>query len=179
MISNKSQITIKVDYSSDRMCRYGYTKSWDENKKNATFILMNPSKGTEFKLDNTIVNINNYCVDSNFGSFTILNLFPLMTTKPNELSGKLLLNSDENNLYIEKALEMTNDIFIAWGSGKKYLRKKKELEKILNKNIFSTKKIKCWKEGNEYPKHLRIMRKKWTLSNYDFKHFDKTNNENN
>lgn len=171
MTKTNSTIEIEVDYSEDKTCRFGYKKQWNPEKKNATFILMNPSKGTEFKLDNTIVNINNYCVDNDFGSFTILNLFPFRTTSPNDLTAvnRELLNS-ENNEYIKLKLLLTNDIYIAWGSERKYIAKKRELENILNTNEIQPKNIRCWKKGNEYPKHLRIISGNWVLANYVFKH---------
>jgi len=169
---SSSTITIFVDYSQDRKYRYGYRKEWNKNKRNATFILMNPSKGTELKLDNTIVNINNYCVDNDFGSLTILNLFPLMATSPKELSGRLKEKSSENNQYIKTTLDKTKDIFIAWGYEKKYLRKKKEIEQILNLNNNKSKKIKCWSHNGKYPKHLRVMSEDWTVIDYKFKHIE-------
>lgn len=166
-----STIDIEVDYSEDKTCRFGYTKKWNALKSNATFILMNPSKGTEFKLDNTIVNINNYCIENDFGSFTILNLFPFMATSPSELTTEIReLFSCENKKYIKEKLTQTNDVFIAWGSERKFIKKKKEIEGILNLSQFKSKNIQCWKKGNDYPKHLRIISKDWILCKYIFKH---------
>ena len=171
MIEKKSNITIEIMGSNDLRFRYGYTKTWDTEKKKAIFILMNPSKGTELQLDNTIVVINNHCVREGFGGFSILNLFPLMATDPKELSWNLHLKSAENISFIEEALKHSEDIFIAWGSSDKYKKKKREIESVLFNSANKTKNIMCWENVNgEYPKHLRIMEPTWKLVPYESKY---------
>lgn len=161
-----SDISIKTTVSKNSDCRFVLTKTWNTDKPNALFILMNPSKGTSLKLDNTIVNINNHCVENNYGSFTIVNLFPLMATNPKELSGNLKREEANNIKYIKECLNTAEDIFIAWGVENKYVLKKREIEKIISNKI-APNKVFCWQDDKgKYPKHLRIMSDKWKLTQY-------------
>jgi hypothetical protein len=64
---------------------------WNSDKPNALFILLNPSKADVLRVDNTFCNIINQSIDLDFGSVTLVNLFPLMATEQKELRGKLEL----------------------------------------------------------------------------------------
>lgn len=169
MNKRSSQIEIVSVVSKDERCRFSYTKTWESDKPKALFILMNPSKGTELKLDNTIVNINNYCVDEGFGAFRIVNLFPLMATNPKELSGNFTLETDRNMKTISDSIDEFDLILIAWGTERKYVQRKREVEELLISKRINPDKILCWVDSEErYPKHLRILSKKWKLEPYKF-----------
>src|SRR5690554_1081928 len=158
---NSSTIQIQSTTSDDNSCRFLYSKKWHSNRPIALFILMNPSKGTEYKIDNTIVNINNFCIDNGFGEFRLVNLFPYMATDSKELNGKHEVGSKENLEIISSNIDECDKIYIAWGTEKKYIRKKRELEKLLVSKVQSSNDLLCWfdnKDGS-YPKHLRIISK--------------------
>ena len=167
------QVTSKC--SDDGVFRYSLEKIWENNKPKALFILINPSKGTSLKLDNTICNIVNYCVDGNYGAMRLVNLFPLMATSPQELSGKLKCGQQDNNIAIIESINWATNIYIAWGSNDKYqIKRKREVENILYEHC-SGKQIRCWMDSkNNYPKHLRIMSDSWVLLDYNYKFIECT-----
>lgn len=171
MIKTQSHILVESVFSDDGRCRFSYTKTWEAAKPKALFILMNPSKGTALKLDNTIVNITNYCVGGGYGSFRIVNLFPYMATDPKELIGNYEAGFEENMQTISESLSSCDRIFIAWGTEKKYVRRKREIERLFVESELASEKIWCWYDAEEYPKHLRILPDRWDLKPYVPKFF--------
>lgn len=174
MIEESIDLKVKAKFSTDRKFRFYLDKIWDEKKPKALFILMNPSKATCLKLDNTLCNIMNHCIDAGYGQMRLVNLFPLMATSPKELSGNLEQKKIENDTEILASLELADTIYVAWGTEDKYKTRKKEVEQML----FHIQRcpIKCWKDENgQYPKHLRIMGKQWELTDYVFKYIETTN----
>lgn len=174
MIEETVDLKIKAKFSKDRKFRFYLDKIWDENKPKALFILMNPSKATCLKLDNTVCNIMNYCIDAGYGQMRLVNLFPLMATSPTELSGNLQKKKNENNTEIITSLKLADTIYVAWGTEDKYKTRKREVEQMLLD--YQHSRIRCWKdESGEYPKHLRIMGKNWELVDYIFKYIEAEN----
>lgn len=171
MSVTKSTIEITCKFSKDKFFRYYLERKWNADKPKALFILMNPSKGTSLKLDNTICNIVNYCVENGYGAFRIINLFPFMATSPKDLSGNLKLGESENNKITINSIKLANSIYIAWGNEKKYIKRKRKVEEILTLNK-GDKKIYCWQDSrNNFPKHLRIMSSKWKKIIYKNKYY--------
>jgi len=169
MIEETITLKVKAKFSDDRKFRFYLDKVWDESKPKALFILMNPSKATCLKLDNTLCNIMNYCIEAGYGQMRLVNLFPLMAISQTELSGKLQLKKLENNAEITASVEFANTIYVAWGTEDKYKTRKSEVEQILFDN--QRGQIRCWKDKNgQYPKHLRIMSENWILTDYIFKY---------
>ena len=175
MNSDTQNVIVKSNFCSKNNLRFFLERIWNEELNKALFILMNPSKATTLKLDNTLCNIVNYSIDNNYGSLRLVNLFPTMATNPKDLSGKLKIGQVENNQEIIESIKWADRIFIAWGTDdKKYITRKKEVEEILQKNNVDNKDIFCWKDkDNKFPKHLRIMSDDWTLAKYNYKFLDK------
>ncbi|ENM0977360.1 DUF1643 domain-containing protein [Vibrio antiquarius] len=166
LIDSSSKLTVVTNGSNDGKFRFTLEKEWDATKRKALFILLNPSKGTELKLDNSICNIMNYSVEQGFGGFRLVNLFPLMATTTRELTGKLALGKKENDDAIRKSINWADVIYVAWGSGQNYITRKREVENFLSE-LASQKKVLCWKDPNgNYPRHLRILGKNWSLESY-------------
>lgn len=161
-------ISVTTEISDDKKLRFLLERTWDKTKPAALFILINPSKASIIKLDNTYCNIVNICVDSGYGSLKLVNLFPLMATNPAELKGSYCLGREENEKIIIREIDLVNDIFIAWGTEDNYKDRKEWFENLLRN---STKKnVYCWfDENGNYPKHLRILGKNWKKQEYDFK----------
>jgi len=159
-------IKVLAEFSDNKDLRYSLTKVWNSDKRRALFILLNPSKADVLRMDNTFCNIVNQCIDLDFGSVTLVNLFPLMATEQSELVGRLELGKDENLKVIGREINNIDDIFIAWGTeNKKYHQRKSDVESILKK--YNKKNICCWFDKNDsYPKHLRIVGKDWVIKKY-------------
>lgn len=130
-------------------------------------MLINPSKGTTLKLDNTICNIMNYCAENKYGSFRLVNLFPIMATSTKELSGRLSEGQQDNDTCIRDSLIWADTIYIAWGSDqKKYINRKRTVENMIFEYAPDKDKL-CWVDlENKYPRHLRIIEEGWALKQY-------------
>jgi hypothetical protein len=160
MVKDSAKISVEAEFSDDRQLRFSLSKLWNSDKPNALFILLNPSKADVLRVDNTFCNIINQCIDLDYGSVTLVNLFPLMATEQKELRGKLELGKSENLDVIERELSSTNDVFIAWGSEHyKYKERKLEFEALFKKHEPEIN-LRCWyNKDDSYPKHLRIVGK--------------------
>jgi hypothetical protein len=166
IITNCSTLNVVTEGSEDGKLRFTLQKTWDSNKNKALFVLINPSKGTALKLDNTICNITNIAVDNDFGCFRLVNLFPYMATNPKELSGKLDFGKEQNTIALRDSFNWADVIYIAWGTSKNHITRKREVEMLLSEFI-SQKPILCWKGMNgSYPRHLRIIEDNWELESY-------------
>ena len=159
--------------SADRKLRFLLERIWDKTKPSALFILLNPSKASCLKLDNTFCNIVNICVDKGYGSLKLVNLFPIMATDPSKIKSSYDLGKEENEKVILREINSVKDIFIAWGTEDNYKDKKIWFENLLQTHA-KNKRVLCWadKDGN-YPKHLRIVGKDWKEREYQFKYLEK------
>jgi hypothetical protein len=164
-------IQVSAEFSDDKTLRFSLTKTWNSDKPKALFILLNPSKADVVRMDNTFCNIVNQSIDLDFGSVTLVNLFPLMATDSKKLTGKLELGKEENLKIISREIISINDIFIAWGTdNNKYRQRKLEIELILKKH--GAKNVRCWFDKNKsHPKHLRIVGKDWLVKEYKYSFF--------
>lgn len=141
-----------------------YTNLQNEYPLHATIIMMNPAFADSEETDDTIENIkkffNNYnkIVENNgkFGSFDIVNLYPVRMPKSAKLNELLSLTKLETNNYqnfvknyIEKFCNK-NVIIAAWGS--KYNTKAKNLFKDIK-----ISNLKCYAKNKSSPKHFGSM----------------------
>lgn len=169
IITENSELKVQAKFSKDKTLRFYLEKVWDPRKQKALFILLNPSKATSLKLDNTLCNIMNHCIDEDFGQLMLTNLFPFMATNQAELAGNLNKGKTENNEILKSSIKSADSIYIAWGVGDNYKKRKREIEQILYDSRAAN--IKCWfDKNNKHPMHLRIMGKDWILKPYKFKY---------
>lgn len=164
----ESTIYNKAIFSQDKKYRYKLTTTWDENKKKATIIMLNPSKASELKSDKTVMNVTNFLIDTNeYGSLSIVNLFAYISTDPTQLFHRNKELEEVNDKYILQAVEKSDLIIIAWGSYiKDHVKRKRKVEEMLKSYKY---KIKCFKDDKgKKPRHPRDLTDKWTLDNYEF-----------
>jgi len=151
--------------SDNDLYRYQLTRSWNDDKQKATVIMLNPSKADMLKTDRTVMNVNNFMVDSDYGSMTIVNLFAYMTTDP-----KLLTQRDNdyeslNNDYLVEAFKSSDVIVVAW-TRSNHINRKREVERLLQS---FQEKVKCFAdETGKKPRHPRDLGESWTLEDYVF-----------
>ncbi|AUS10703.1 DUF1643 domain-containing protein [Bacillus subtilis] len=173
----KSSMETEAYFSKDREYRFLLKKEWSEKEiglrkrkkqdENIVFLLLNPNKADTLTIDKTVMNATNYTVEEEYGSMTILNLFPYMSLKPTKLVENSKKYIDCNRLFIEEACSEADLIIIGWGHRGEYRREKREVQKILKK-INKTDKLKCFKDDEkEPPLHLRNYNsKKWIAVEY-------------
>lgn len=138
--------------------RYFYYEKLPNNEPlHATVIMMNPAFADSEKPDDTIKNIKKYLNNENnkFGSFDIINLYPIRMPKSKKLNEFLKSTKSETEKYQKFVKSYLKEnckdhvIIAAWGNNK-------EDNKLAN-NLFKDLNIKfyCYgltKEG--YPKHF-------------------------
>lgn len=165
IIKKESTINIESIQTEDEKYRFVLTKSWDDSKKIATAIGINPSKANDLKGDNTSTNIMNYLIEHDYGCMKLVNLFPLMSPKTTGITKSKAYNK-ENLEHIRRCCSSSNIILIVWGYEKKYIKQKKEIESILRE---CGKEVMCFrdKQGNQ-PLHLRIYKDEYKLVKYKF-----------
>jgi len=72
-------------FSPNMMYRYKLVRTWAEEGRPCTFIMLNPSTADAFESDPTVTRCLKYAKAWGFGSLTVLNLFALRATDPKEL----------------------------------------------------------------------------------------------
>jgi hypothetical protein len=107
--------------------RYSLSRIWDRSLKKATIIMLNPSIANILKNDLSINRCLNFCIDNNYGSLEVVNLFAFIETDSKKLSTKPEFIGIENDKYIQKSIGSADTIIVAWGSDKEYRTRKKEV----------------------------------------------------
>lgn len=79
------------------------------------------------KNDLSINRCLNFCIDNNYGSLEVVNLFGFIVTDSNKLSAKSEFIGSQNDFFIQTAVESADTIIVAWGSDKDYRARKKEI----------------------------------------------------
>ncbi|MBD3108901.1 DUF1643 domain-containing protein [Bacillus sp. AGMB 02131] len=114
--------------------RYSLTRIWDRNLKKATIVMLNPSIANVLKNDLSINRCLNFCIDNNYGSLEVVNLFAFIETDSKKLSAKPDFIGKENDSSIQSAIESADTIIVAWGSDKEYKTRKKDIWNRFLKN---------------------------------------------
>lgn len=147
---------------------YYYEKLENNNPLHATIVMMNPAFADSVEPDNTIKNIEKYLnnekdailkhlpnIHNEFGSFDIINLYPIRMPKSEKLNEFLELTKTETENYQQfvrdylKESDKNYIVIAAWGDDKK--------DNELARKLFADLDIKFYCYGltkNGYPKHF-------------------------
>ncbi|WP_163969575.1 DUF1643 domain-containing protein [Oceanobacillus halotolerans] len=163
----ENTITSRTIISDNNNYRYQLTRIWDKSNDIVSIIMLNPSKADSIKNDKTVISLTNYLIDEGYGGMDIVNLFAFMTTSPSDLKYRKEEYEVVNDEYIRKTAEESNILIVGWGSDqKKYIRRKREVERLL---IPFQHKLKCFKDNKgRCPRHPRDLNDKWSLGSYHF-----------
>lgn len=178
-IDNTSNSELKHKYENEckeiknkterNIYRYYYYENFKNKKQlHATIVMMNPAFADSVEPDNTIKNIEKYLnnekdailkhlpnIHNEFGSFDIINLYPIRMPKSEKLNEFLELTKIETEKYQKFVKEYLNKIdknrivIAAWGDDKK--------DNELARKLFADLDIKFYCYGltkNGYPKHF-------------------------
>ena len=104
------------DSQSKPKYRYLLTRKWDENLPKATIIMLNPSIANILKNDLSINRCLNYCIDNNYGSLAVINLFAFIEADSKKLKASSEYIGEMNDHYIEQAINQSDKVIVAWGS---------------------------------------------------------------
>lgn len=147
---------------------YYYEKLENNNPLHATIVMMNLAFADSVEPDNTIKNIENYLdnekdailkhlpnIHNKFGSFDIINLYPIRMPKSEKLNEFLGLTKNETENYQQfvkeylSKIDKNHIVIAAWGGDKK--------DNELAEKLFADLDIKFYCYGltkNGYPKHF-------------------------
>ena len=90
------------------------TRSWRDNRPNVVIIGLNPSTANGVTDDNTIKRIIGIADYNGYGSFHMLNLFTLVSSKPSDLLKYPPLHPDTDK-WVGIAKHSSNDVIFMWG----------------------------------------------------------------
>lgn len=103
-----------AEFSADRKYRYALWRVWDNSKPLIMFIGLNPSTANEIDPDRTITRVKTFAEDWGYGGFYMMNLFGIVSSKPEIL----LTDPDplgDNDQWLEKIAIKCERIVFAWG----------------------------------------------------------------
>jgi len=128
-----------LENPDNREHRFYLNCSWDENKSNITFIMLNPSSSDEKWCDDTVEGIIELSKNK-YGSLEVVNLFSKIDPDSSFLSkGKKYITKDSNAIFLEKVIENASKnntkVVLAWG-GKGH---------IYNANVYIYELLKHFK----------------------------------
>lgn len=177
-IDNTSNSELKHKYENEckeiknkkekNIYRYYYYEKLENNPLHATIVMMNPAFADSEDSDNTIKNIEKYLnneedailkhlpnIHNEFGSFDIINLYPIRMPKSEKLNEFLELTKIETEKYQKfvkeylSKIDKNHIVIAAWGGDKK--------DNELARELFADLDIKFYCYGltkNGYPKHF-------------------------
>lgn len=106
-----------AEFSECGKYRYKLWRLWDEDKPLAMCIGLNPSTANAVKTDPTITNLTTMLRNLGFGGFYMMNLFALISSKPEAM----LTHADplgENEDKIKEVEALCSEVIVCWGAFK-------------------------------------------------------------
>lgn len=140
--------------------RFILTRIWDDTKRAAVFIMLNPSTADGKEDDPTIRRCINFAKSWNCGSINVVNLFDLRTSSPEEMKKAEAPISRDNNfivyMTVRKAVMLNALIICAWGNHGCYLGQDKKILDLINQAGGDPMALKVSKAGQPcHPLYLK------------------------
>lgn len=104
--------------SDDLVYRYQLTRIWDETKKVACFVMLNPSTADANIDDPTIRRCVGFATKWGYGGIVVVNLAAFRATDPDKLSEVEDPVGPENLHHVETAISGSEVVVAAWGNVK-------------------------------------------------------------
>ena len=108
--------------SNSNLYRYELHRTWDIDKGEVLFIMLNPSTANAWKDDLTTIRCINFAKKWGYGGISIGNIYPFRAKRPKDLKKWLktpnngLWENRENNISHVRAMANEADIVVcAWG----------------------------------------------------------------
>lgn len=142
--------------------RYFLEKRWSDGENILGAILMNPSKATSVKGDNTINALIDYAKKYNYDALYVVNIIPLIKSKSDELDDLLdeelesMVREYKQKKFIKLLLTNSKRILLGWGEkGRKYFSVLIQDSKIKNDFIFFSEKCHTFdlNVNSDFPCH--------------------------
>jgi len=109
--------------SNSNLYRFELHRTWDINKGEVLFIMLNPSTANAWKDDLTTIRCINFAKKWGYGGIMIGNIYPFRAKRPKDLKKWLNEGSDyafwksgyDNRNHVEEMAEQADLIVCAWG----------------------------------------------------------------
>ncbi len=111
--------------SANKLYRWSLSYKISKSRKELIFIGLNPSLSDEVFLDNTTKKIIKISKNNNYGKVKLINLFALISSKPEKLFKHKNPVGYRNNNHIYKNLKH----WLGWGNKGKFLNRNKRISK--------------------------------------------------
>lgn len=128
--------------SDDEEYRYQLSRTWDENKPVAGFVMVNPSTADATQDDQTITRCVKYANGMGFGKLVVANLFAVRSSDPSIIEEHSNPVGPENDEHLKAVREEAERLFAGWGTpGGKYERAR-EVTQLLGESLYSLETTK-------------------------------------
>lgn len=124
----ETPVVAGAEFSADRKYRYALWRIWDISKPMVMFIGLNPSTANETEPDPTITRVMNFARSWGYGGFYMMNLFGIVSSKP-EILLKDPDPQGDNDQWLEKIASQCQDIVFCWGVFKQARLRAEEAKK--------------------------------------------------
>lgn len=115
-----------AEFSKCGKYRYKLWRIWDESLPKAMCIGLNPSTANATRPDPTIINLVKMLKKIGYGGFYMMNLFAIISSKP-----EILLNHPdpmgENESKLKEVAALCDDVIFCWGNFKQAEQRIKEV----------------------------------------------------
>lgn len=115
-----------AEFSTDRKYRYALWRIWAQSKPLVMFIGLNPSTANETEPDPTIIRVMGFARSWGYGGFYMMNLFGIVSSKPEIL----VTDPDplgDNDRWLAEIAAKCERIVFAWGVFKQATHRRKEV----------------------------------------------------
>ena len=147
-------IASQAEFSDDGTHRYWLTRVWGAGP-GVCFIMLNPSRATESRTDNTVSFCLNRARDWGYGQMTVVNLFTFMSSQPDDLPGHAGRNDDLNDAVILRCARAARLRVAAWGGDTRFRDRAAHVRRLLADNGLALHCLGRTAEGN--PRHPRAI----------------------
>ncbi|MEK5234049.1 DUF1643 domain-containing protein [Lysinibacillus sp. FSL K6-0232] len=161
----KSTIKTEVIYDDKLANKYVVKKEWDKNKKPALIIMKNAGDANEIVQDQTTMYVINNLAKLDYGSVSIMNLFPTIAGANTNDS------AIENLKYVQEEVQRVEDVIIAAGTGiesnKEALKRLHMIIAILLDKKVNILQIESSKGRRGFHPLYPAVKNEWKLVPYD------------
>lgn len=124
-------------FDDDRTYRYLLWRTWDPDRSQVAFVMLNPSTADETSLDPTCRRCRGFAESGGYGSFVVGNLFALRTTDPEGLSAHPDPVGPANDDHLRWMARTADAIVAAWGTHGTYLGRDVEVIDLLDGELLA------------------------------------------
>lgn len=95
--------------------RHWLSRTWDEARPYANFLMLNPSTATHLEDDPTVFRTMNYAFDWGYGGVWVTNIFDYRDTDPEKMKAHPEPYSEANDAWIVHVARGAGIVVCAWG----------------------------------------------------------------